>query len=468
MENTKNVGSHFGDTGNPRCDGRRPRDDRRSGLVLGFMALAMILGASFANAMCSPNPTSEDPLVLAALQVWHGLPSHSMAFSGAPWEPYARAYDSRDPSRVAAQIAAAKDRGVSGFVIDWFGPEAVGLLNNEDRTFMDAATQVLFQQAELDGDFCLALLYDEGAVRSDLSGLDPSMYQGQALADLSYADENYFSSPAYLKLESKPTLLVFSFDNVEMELDWSELKAGLGEVTLIDKDPNPYDPVHDSHFDGFFAWVYPGAEGWDPLGKQWGKPYLEWFYATMRSTPYMDKVTVGGVWPGFDDSLAPWGENRFMSRDDGALYDATWNLATLNEARIVMIATWNDFEEGTDVEYGVRMVVDMDAARPENPGRPEILMRGSPLEVTWIPGAGDDVLQVYENGMLIYEEVRTPPVVLAFESGQAYELKVWGGLPGDPREQTVKIRRQDPDPTLVFCDGFESGDPSRWSAHGPS
>lgn len=47
-----------------------------------------------ATAPCDLTPTSSDPLVLAEIQVWHGLCTHSTAFSG--WFPYSRAYDSLD------------------------------------------------------------------------------------------------------------------------------------------------------------------------------------------------------------------------------------------------------------------------------------------------------------------------------------------------------------------------------------
>lgn len=417
-------------------------------------------GVAWGQSPCDPTPTAGTPLVLAELQVWHGLASHVPGFSGAFWLPEARAYDSSDPALIGGQIAAAKALGIDGFVIDWYGPSVEGLANQVDRAFMDGATATLFTKAEEAGDFCLALLYDEGTMPQ--AGLASADFMERATLDLSYADGQYLSSPAYLKLAGKPALFVFPFPDVDPHLDWTLLRDALSghQVTLLDKDPDPGDPAHDAAFDGFFAWVQPGAGGWDPFGLEWGEDYLRWFYPTLGSVDYSGKLAVGGVWPGFDDSLASWGADRFMSRAEGDVYTRTWNLATEHGAEIVLIATWNDYEEGTDIEHGVRMRVDMEAVLPE------ILMRSSPLEVTWDPARGAGVLQVYENGVLIHEEQALPPVVLTLTSGTAYELKLWTGDPS-PLVRTVKIRRQDPHPALLFVDGFESGDLSRWSAPSP-
>lgn len=283
-------------------------------------------------------------------------------------------------------------------------------------------------------------------------------YQTQAKDDLTYADTTYLPSPVYLPLDGKPALFVFAYDEVHGHLRYPDLRTqALGPVVLLNRDPNPLDPTHDAAFDGFYAWVWPGAAGWDPKGTAWGEPYLQWFYSTMATMDYAGKIAVGGAWPGFDDSLAPWCKDRgrYMARTGGAVYQATWDLATASGVGTVMIATWNDFEEGTDIEYGIDMVVDMD------PGLPPSLLRNSLVEVTWTPGGGD-VFQIYQDCALICEGSPTPPLTLRLRPGSAYELKLWQG----PQPQTVVIKARRPPP--IFCDAFESGDTSAWWAPGTS
>ncbi len=415
--------------------------------LLPALALLSIAGA-FTTAEAAPGRRAgwQRPLVLAEYHVWHGLPCHSEAFSGAFWLPQERprAYDSRDPSVLAEHIERAKAAGIDGFVVDWYGPpdtvpDCSGSCEEDpkdcERSHMDQATAGLLSEAEA-RDFRVALLYDEGTVRQAESS--PAAYQARVISDLTYA-MTYFGSPAYLRLGGKPALFVFPYADVDPHVDWAAVRAALGQpVTLIDQDPDPRDPGHDDLFDGFFAWVQPGAAGWDGAGRNWGKKYLKWFYSTLRSAPYGEKIAVGGTWPGFDDSLAPWGSMRFMSRRDGRVYEKTWKLARRNRAPIVLIATWNDFEEGTDIEFGLWMVVDMESSSPE------VLLRSSPLEVVWEEARGEGVVQVYRTGNLIYEQRHRSGVYFAMESGVAYEIKLWVDGRLEPFAKAVKIRAQDP------------------------
>jgi hypothetical protein len=68
-----------------------------------------------------------------------------------------------------------------------------------------------------------------------------------------------------------------------------------------------------------------------------------------------DKIAVGAAWPGFDDSAAKWGLNRHMQSRCGKTFDDTLHLygRYYDESRplpILLIETWNDYEEGTAVE----------------------------------------------------------------------------------------------------------------------
>ena len=152
---------------------------------------------------------------------------------------------------------------------------------------------------------------------------------------------------------------------------------------------------------------------------------------------YARKLTIGGTWPGFDDQLEPWTENRYISRQNGLVYNKTWALARQNHVPVIMIATWNDFEEGTDIEFGVRMTVDM-----EDPD-PALLIRSSPLTVTWNPDRGEAVVQVYQGGTLIYDQAHSSGVSLELESQLTYEIKIW--VSGSPEviAKWVKIRSYD-------------------------
>jgi hypothetical protein len=306
-------------------------------------AIIATLTMLHSTSIAQQNHSIAAPIVLAEYQAWHGLvPTHTNP-------PYV----STDPLVISRHIAMAQALGISGFVVDWYGPPA-GLSNDTDRAFVDQATAELIRQAEMRG-FKVALMYDEGT----LSNTVPltTLRQTRAISDLLYA-RRYFTSPAYLNISGHPALFVFPYPQVDPDIDWSQARSQLGiTLTLLDEDPNPDDQPHDVQFDGFYAWVQPPSSGWREDGTEWGHDYLTWFYGVMAglAPTYTTRVAVGGVWPGFDDSQAPWGipPYRYMWRRCGQTWRDTWQLADQFTPPYVMIATWNDFEEGSDIEFGI-------------------------------------------------------------------------------------------------------------------
>jgi len=83
--------------------------------------------------------------------------------------------------------------------------------------------------------------------------------------------------------------------------------------------------------------------------------YIDGFYTAAQSS---SKYTVGSGYKGFNDTLAAWGSNRIINQQCGL----TW-LDTFAEARryysssrqlpAIQVVTWNDYEEGTEIESGV-------------------------------------------------------------------------------------------------------------------
>jgi hypothetical protein len=103
--------------------------------------------------------------------------------------------------------------------------------------------------------------------------------------------------------------------------------------------------------------VHPGPKGWSTDGSEWGEDYLENFYKKMRSK-HPDQIAVGTVWPGFDDTRASWSLNRHIDQRCGKTLQDTLRVFAENNdpdhpMPFVLIATWNDYEEGTAIENGL-------------------------------------------------------------------------------------------------------------------
>src|SRR5438874_5067762 len=108
--------------------------------------------------------TNGEPIVIAAYQPWFGKPSHINV-----------GYSTLDKTVLREQIDKAKNLGIQGFVVNWYGPGK----DFEDRSYG------LLQQAASQSSFTTAIMYDESE--------DPARATDDAIRDLQYAYRHYIS-----------------------------------------------------------------------------------------------------------------------------------------------------------------------------------------------------------------------------------------------------------------------------------
>lgn len=271
------------------------------------------------------------PKVLADYQPWFGDPQHINV-----------GYSTENPAVLKKQIQQARDMGIYAFAVDWYGDREPFL----DRSY------ALLQQIASENHFHVCLMYDE-------TQEDNGQATDDALQAFDKAYKNYIgpSAPyrdAYVLYQDRPVIFIFPKRG---HTDWNRVRQVVNgwdkPPILIYKDNPPPDYAAD--FDGEYAWVHPGPKGWTANGSEWGQQYLEAFYKRMEGRP--DKITVGTVWPGFNDTKASWSLNRHIDRRCGKTFDDTLHLFQQYDSELhmpfMMIATWNDYEEGTQIENGI-------------------------------------------------------------------------------------------------------------------
>jgi hypothetical protein len=275
---------------------------------------------------------SGNPKVLADYQPWFGDPDHIDV-----------GYNSLDPNVLRKQIESARNMGIYAFAVDWYGPR---------RPFLDRSTAQL-QRIASEQHFHVALMYDE--TQDDNGHATEDAMEAMDLAYKNYIGPGAPGREAYLLYQGRPVIFVFPKGG---HTDWLQVRQQVDQWAtppiLIYQDNPP--PQFAKAFDGEYAWVYPGHKGWTPDGQAWGEDYLSDFYAKMRKRP--DQVTVGGVWPGFNDAKASWSLNRHIDPRCGKTFEDTLRLFQENDETshpipFVLIATWNDYEEGTAIERGL-------------------------------------------------------------------------------------------------------------------
>jgi len=273
------------------------------------------------------------PKILADYQPWFGDPNHIDV-----------GYSSQDPKVLREQIKHAREMGIYAFIVDWYGPREPFL----DRSY------ALLQRLAAESNFHVAIMYDE--TQEDTGYATEDALEAMDLAYRKYIGPGAAGRESYLTYRGRPVVFVFPKRG---NTDWNQVRQQVNSweappwLLYEDDPPSQYAKA----FDGEYAWVYPGKQGWKPDGQAWGEDYLNNFYSRMLKT-HPDEITVGGVWPGFDDSKASWSLHRKIDPRCGQTFENT-----LREFRahddpahpipFILIATWNDYEEGTAIERGI-------------------------------------------------------------------------------------------------------------------
>ena len=131
------------------------------------------------------------------------LPTTNLLYSGATTAVYAQfqpwfgqsshinvGYNSDDPTQVQNQVTDMVSRGISGAIVDWYGPDAA-VENN--------TTLLMKTEAEnRNGAFVFAVQEDVGALGTCAATSGCNLTQ-QLISDLTYAYNNYEASKAYMR-----------------------------------------------------------------------------------------------------------------------------------------------------------------------------------------------------------------------------------------------------------------------------
>src|SRR5580704_4091961 len=276
------------------------------------------------------------------------LPIRSLLYSGSETRIYARympwfgdshhrdvGYRSDDRRQVARQVVDMSSRGISGAIIDWYGPKSGS--KNE-------STVLLMQEAERQN-FEFAVSEDAGSLAEcQKRGCDVTE---QLVADLGYAAEHFEGSPAYLRFDGRPAVFFLGLE--KYSIDWRRVRHALPLKPLFFLRNSGAFSNPDS--DGGYAWIAPETAGPDdPMAIK----YLDRFYSKAQGA---NKIAMGSAYKGFDDAEAGWGKGRVIDQQCGQTWLATFAEAghfysAAHQLPALIIPTWNDYEEGTEIETG--------------------------------------------------------------------------------------------------------------------
>lgn len=261
-------------------------------------------------------------------------------------------YVSSDTLQVQKQVNDMLSRGIDGAIIDWYGRGE----SSKNFASYDLGVQAFMHQSELHPGFNFAIMHDAGALKTCAATVGCDVTQ-TLIDDLNYANVTYSGSPAYLMSGGRP--VVYFFGHEAYTIDWTRVRAGVaGNPMFIFRNGSGFTKPQTS---GAFSWVEPTTvSATNPMAIN----YLDNYYKTALGFPA--EYSTGSGYKGFNDTLALWGTNRIIDQQCGQ----TWLTSMAEESKYystakqmlgIQLVTWNDYEEGSEIESGIDNCVTVSA-----------------------------------------------------------------------------------------------------------
>jgi hypothetical protein len=282
--------------------------------------------------------------VLAFYYDWYGNPSVSGRW--VHWEkvddankrigssthyPVLGAYDSHDPKIIDEHFRLAKEAGITGFIVTWWGrgdfhDQTMPLLLGAARKYGLSIT-AYFEQVNTNG----------------------------AAGDVLYLLIKYGQDPAWLKVDGKPVLFVYSRAVGQIKVDgWLQV------ISQVNKRFKGGAVFIGDQITAAAAKVFDGIHDYNPTGRIAGKSVAEIRAWAHRTDPQWvsiagpDRISCLTVIPGFDDSTQGRPLPRpITDRHDGETYKTLWEEAIAANPDWILITSWNEWHEGSEIEPSV-------------------------------------------------------------------------------------------------------------------
>jgi hypothetical protein len=291
----------------------------------------------------------KQPLILAHYMPWYGAKPTSDQWGwhwtmnhfdpeqqsegrreiASQYYPLIGPYDSGDPHVLEYHLLTMKLAGIDGVIVDWYG-----LTDFRDYGILHRNTTRLLQQCErLNMKFVIC--YEDQTVPALVKGnrIKPSARVPHVAGELNWLGKYWFKSLSYVRIDGKPVMLSFGHAGLTNQ-EWSQVLKQLDQPVLY-------------YSQGYRREGAVGGFGW-PVPQE-GLPHNDRFLEASAQWP--DAIAV--AFPRFVDiyreAAVSDGYPQIADRG-GATFQTTLSQAIKSKSRIIQIATWNDWGEGTQIE----------------------------------------------------------------------------------------------------------------------
>lgn len=290
-------------------------------------AYGLLLGLLLGGLWALPLHASGERLVLAFYYAWYDMATWEKPLPDHPVQRYISA----DPATIERHVLWARQAGIDALVQSWYGP---GTASNQTETNF-------------------ALLLDIAARHGlhaavDLEVTSPFIHStGDVVAALRHLRTVHAAHPAYLRVGGRPVIFfwrqerypVETWQAIRQEVDPNRETVWIAEGTHLD-----YLQVFDGNHLYSVAWD-PAPEG---VLVRWGRRVRDW-----SARNGVERFWVATVMPGYNDRATGRADAFTRDRAGGEYYRRCWQGAAESGADWVIITSFNEWMEGTQIEPGV-------------------------------------------------------------------------------------------------------------------
>ncbi len=312
---------------------------------LSLIVLSLFLATVASLSRAAAGATRVPHEVLAFYYTWYGAPNangHALHWnrvdtskhdiSDSTHYPTLGAYNSHDAAVIDRHIDEAKAHGVTGFIATWWG----------QGTYEDKAFPLVLAEAEAKR--FKVTVYWETAPGKGQAQID------HAVDDLVYLVSRHGKSKAFLKVRGRPVIFVYGLVVGQVPAgSWPAIlkaaHARAGEFLLV---ADGYTEGHAAFFDGVHEYNNCGAvKGKNPEAlRAWAAGH---YASAVSLAGKHNRISCVTIIPGYDDTKIRKPGLK-AERQEGEVYRVLWQEAIKAKPDWVLITSWNEWHEGSEIE----------------------------------------------------------------------------------------------------------------------
>jgi hypothetical protein len=256
-----------------------------------------------------------------------------------------RPYSTDDQADVDHMAREARSAGIDAFVVSWQGKEAGNGFNDRRlRITLDAARRAALK----------VCVYTETFVANEGNIWDAPTDPRVMFEWLAHIFDAYGRHPAYLRVDGRPVIFIYAASRLS-QAEWATLIARLhesGRRLLLVGDFVQSTLLET--FDGEYQYTNVLSPA-DEVRSRYRTESLRVRTYHLLRPEGRRRIWVASVTPGYDDTKLTSRETHFeIDRLGGRTYDEQWAAAIDSGADWVVVTSWNEWWENTQIEPSVR------------------------------------------------------------------------------------------------------------------